>query len=1519
LADAAVLPAPGSEPVAIVGMACVLPGAPDLATFWSNVVGGVDAITDVPAQRWDPVFYDPEGDAPDRFYCRRGGFVDGVADFDPTEFGIMPLAVEGAEPDQLLALAVAARALADAGDPHRRLDPTRTGVIVGRGGYIGTGVRRLEQRVHTAEQLVMSLRALLPDLDETRLAAVKADFVAQLGPSRPESAIDLVPNLTASRISNRLDLRGPSHTVDAACASSLVAVDQAIDQLASGRCDVVLAGGVHHCHDLTLWSVFTQLGAISRRQELRAFDRAADGLLIGEGTVMLVLERLADAESNGDRVYAVISGSGVASDGRATSLMSPSVTGQVAAVSSAWRRAGRDPAEVGLIEAHGTGTPTGDEVELRTLQQVFGPAGRDRPRAGLGSVKSMIGHAMPAAGAAGIAKAALAVYHGQLPPTLHAEDPSPLVAETKFRLVQETEPWESQGPRLAGVDAFGFGGINAHVVLEEHRPTDAHRRLGRGGPARGARAGHAVPRVNPADPPESPEAVLAVAGASPAEVATHLKSLADLARPLLPVEQIGSGPCRLTIVAPNPKRLALAAEVAQRGRPFSGRNDVWFEPTPLIGDGVGKLAVVFPGLEPDFTPHLDDVAAVVGFDTRRIVTDATGLEILGPAVIDAGRLLHLALERTGVRADLVAGHSVGEWAAQIATGMTPADAIEPVLEALEPGRLRHPDVAYLALGCGVDAATELIAGLDNVVVSHDNCPHQSVVCGTDAAIAAVVTAAKQRRVFAQPMPFRSGFHTPMFRPYLDAMRDLFGVLPVLAPSVPVWSATTLAPYPDDVEAVRALTVDHLTQPVRWRQLVTRLHDHGVRAWVELGAGSLTGFVADTLGDRPHLAVAANSPKRSGLAQLRRTTAALWCAGADLDLGAVAQILTGPAPRRAATATDRSRPLRFGSPLVTTMTPLPRPVPTSTGGPGLSAPADLEATPALVAAYQATVTQATAASEDVIRQWVERGPDRRRSIRRAADRAGRAGATSTIGAAPSPATPERTEMHLRQRWSLADQPAWADHAIFSQPEGWADQRDRFPIVPLTAMIERFIEVASELCPDLVAVGVEDVRATRWLVVEPATTTDVRAAVIARDDGVVTVRTTIDGHARANVLMAATHRPAPRPAPGRAAWDRVLPYPPAAIYSDRWLFHGPAYQGIERITGWDDHSIEGEVTRLAAPGALLDNAGQMLGLWVALALPERRTVLPTTIDRIRLHGPTPPLGAPVRCRATVTAVTEDEVVADLELTGPAGVWAQVEGWVERRFDTTNPVFEMIRSPQDHVVAAITPHGWAWAQETWLDPASREMLMRRYLNSAERDAYQRRNPRAQRATLVGRVALKDLLRHQRWAHGAGPLYPAEITVTNDDTGRPTARGAVDPGVSVSIAHSQGLGVAIAGRGIPVGIDIEAIGERSPRFAALVLAEGERAVLEEMPGSLDQRLTTVWTLKEAAAKASGVGLQGRPKAWEIAEHRAGRYRIGTQWLATDRLAADSSSAGSLAADSSSANHPSRTEYVVAWTIPPN
>ncbi|MGP3689526.1 beta-ketoacyl synthase N-terminal-like domain-containing protein [Streptomyces sp. IBSNAI002] len=1451
---------PRPTDAAIVGMGAVFPGAADLAAYRLNLLAGTDSIGEVPPGRWDPeVYYDPAGAtgpaAGDRFYCRRGGFVDGLAAFDPTRFGIMPAAVEGAEPDQMLALHATAEAIADAGGEERLpADRSRIGVVLGRGGFMGVATARLDQRVRTAHQLAQTLRELAPELGERRIAEVRSAFQEALGPERPDASIGLVPSFTAARTANRLDFRGPAYTLDAACASSLLAVDQAVGMLAGGRCDAVVAGAVHHCHIATLWSVFTQLRALSPSERIRPFDRRADGTLLSEGTGVVLLKRLADAQRDGDRVYAVIRGTGVAGDGRAASLMSPLVAGQVRALERAWREAGLDPrapGALGLLEAHGTGTPVGDAAELDTLAQVFGPPAAGHPGIGFGSVKSMLGHTMQASGMAGLIKAALAVHEGVLPPTLHLEEPHPDLASTRMRPVTAAEPWErGPEPRRAGVNAFGFGGINAHVVLEE-APGAARPAVVR--PAAGRQAGRRfLPVGAPAAPVGAPAGggVLLLAGEGPAELSALLAAG--------PPVSGGDGPCRLAVFGPTPQRLALAAKVVARGRAWRGRGDVWFAPQPLGG----RTAFLFPGLEPEFAPVVDDVARCLGAPPPRL-TRGTSLVERALDAIATGRFFAGVLPGLGIGADVLAGHSLGEWAAMVAAGMYPQEAADTFLESLRPGDLRVPDLVYAALGCGAQRAEAALRGLDAVVVSHDNCPHQSVVCGEPGQVAVALARLRGEGVLGQELPFRSGFHTPMWEPYLGQVRAAFQRLPLRAGALPVWSATTCAPFPSEPDEVRELVVRHLLEPVRFRELTLRLYEEqGVRGFVTLGPGSLPGFVEDTLRGRPHLSVSTSSPRLTGLAALRRTCAALWAEGhaprwdllaeAEAAAEAEAEAGTGAGAEAGTGLAGRGVPLDLGSPLVR----LGEAARGTLGGlltvRESGAPAAVpgaRARPVLLSALDAVLADTGAAARSVTEAW--------------------SAARTTAGAtapAPAPAPAPGTE---RLRLSLAALPYVRDHCVYLQPEGWPEDSDRFPVVPMTTMLELAAGAALRWAPPgLHVVGYEDVRALRWLAVEPA----VDVEVTVRGDGPGRARVTLGAYASVVVLLGEAYRRPPAPDTTPLHDPRPAPVSAGALYRDRWMFHGPRFAAVHEVRTVGSDGIEGVLRALPDPGALLDAAGQLFGHWMQLRLPVDRLVFPATVDRIRFSGPPPAPSALVAATARIREVRDTTVRGDLELRRAGGeVWARIEGWTYRRFGADERVWPMKFTPEVCGIGEPRPEGWCVARRRWTDPASQELVMRRYLGAAERAAYERLSPRARAPWLLGRIAAKDALRQLLWDGGAGPVFPAEVPIGNDAAGRPLAEGPLTRGLRLSIAHKDRIAVALAHPGRAVGIDVEQVTADPDALVRVALGPEEVRLAERLAAcegtGLPAALTAVWCAKEAAAKAGGSGLGGRPRDWRVAE----------------------------------------------------
>jgi len=887
-----------SEPIAIIGMSVLFPGAHSLESYWRNLVDGHDAITDVPANRWKPVHYDPEhADRPDRVYCRRGGFVDELADFDALRFGTVPTSIPSIEPEQLLALRVAAEAIDDAGGRDALPAPDRVGVIMGRGGNGSSALVTFYLRVWMATELCNILHQLLPEVSQSQLDLIRDRINSSVEPIKREDVIGLVPNLTASRIANRLNLSGPAYTVDAACASSLIALDHGVGELLRGRLDAVVVGGVHHFHDIGYWSLFNQLRALSVRGEIRPFDASADGLLIGEGTGVVVLKRLSDALRDGHRVHAVIRGTGVSSDGRAASLFNPESAGQAIAVRRAWVAAGLDPTAddaLGLLEAHGTATPTGDAAELATMARVFGRGG-DGPRAVIGSVKSMIGHTMPAAGMAGLVKAALAVSRGVLLPTLHCENPRAELEQTRFAPIAAARPWEDPvGPRRAAVNAFGFGGINAHVIVEQPPDAPASRRH---------RSPAGPPQAFPGTPPTSvrePDR-LVLLGAADREAVARILDGDDHA-----VRALGTalatnhgvdvdGHCRLGIVDPTTERIAIARRVVANATPWRGGRDVWFSPRPMLADSTARVAFVFPGLEREFSPRLDDVVGhfklssdLGGEPLAPEDTGSAGLSKLDVAwraagLLRAGQLLHDALGRIGVVPDAVAGYSMGEWTAGVVAGVLDERSLLDYGLLLELA-VDVEGLSLAAVGLSGSATTEMLADHPGVVLSHDNSPTQSIVCGPGDEVDRLVSRLRAGQVVCRILPFVTTLHTPYMAELLEPLRAI-QVRPTVA-RVPMWSATLAAPSPTEPAALHELFLRNLTEPVRLRSLVESMYDAGVRVFLQTGPGQLASLVHDNLREREHLAMPVNVSHRSGLDQLRRVATALWVEGADPDLRAL---------------------------------------------------------------------------------------------------------------------------------------------------------------------------------------------------------------------------------------------------------------------------------------------------------------------------------------------------------------------------------------------------------------------------------------------------------------------------------------------------------------------------------------------------------------------------------------------------------------------------------------------------------
>lgn len=1471
------------ELIAIIGMASTFPKAPRLSAFWRLLLSAESAIEEAPAHRLPPQLFDPKSSDPARYYTRMGGFIDDAARFDPLRFGVMPQAARGAEPDQLLALQACADALLDAGygqSTKRPISP-ETDVILGRGGYIGPGMTNLNLRVRTIEQLDQTLSEL-GLLDAKSRAQLRSEFCKKLDHFGADTAIGLVPNLTAARVAQRLNLKGRAYTIDAACASALLSIEQGCESLRSGRADLVLAGGVHLVHDLTFWSVFTQLGALSRSHEMRPFSQDADGLLIGEGLGVIVLKRYREALKDGDRVYAVIEGIGSSSDGKSATLMSPSTKGQCLALERAWKDI--ETRELGLLEAHATATLVGDQTELETIKSFFG-AQKQGSDIALGTLKAFIGHTMPASGAAALIKATLSVYHGVITAT-HPRDfqPHALLSETRLELIKTARAWEATRPRRAAVNAFGFGGSNAHLVL--CHPSTIDQKLGF----------EPTPFVRRPllSHMQAPHALLALAAPNQEELLKLIEQwtlrlkqakkkprtwdhLVDAQGLLTDSYQDGAGIHRVALTDPTPERLDLLAQSVRLGKAKRGRGGLWcmppehrllstIKPDQLTHEKLPQIAFLYPGVEATFAPALEGLCVHLGLAAPQLFQqDYTDDRPLNPqalaqrgvGVIRAGLSLTAVLKALGIHAQHFAGHSLGEWTGLVSSGYIDEGQIDQFIAGLDPSGLEVPEVSFIAVGASRSRVEEILGPREGLYCSHANCPHQSIFCAPRTSTAQLIEELASAQLVAQQLPFESGFHAPYFAPYASKITSYIKHLDIKEPHTPLWSSTICEPYPKtepSLEPLFELCDRHLIEPVQFQALIERLYEEGVRIFIQLGVGSLSSFVSDTLRGKPHLAIDSHSEHHGAREQLLRLCGALFAEGFQPNL----KPLCPPGNPGA-----RSIPLKLGVPIISLANDPDNQHHAVADLAGLATPLPLHSVSHRNEQYPYHV-----------------------------------GAWRGKGTLPAPLTwsMQGTKEGWYAEWkiSIENQPYLIDHCFFRQPKGWSTLRDRFPVVPMTLSIQWVMEAAqalidSENLPERV-IGIEQVSASRWIEVAPPiklkVTAEVNPPLHEPSQEIRRVTITLEGHLSAVVLLSKQPISVPfHPPPKYLKQESRPPLVATQIYQERWMFHGPAYYGIDELSAISPYGIRGVLRVTSTPGALLDNVGQLFGLWVMLTEKEDRVVMPVSLDSLQFFGPPPVVGERLPCVVWIEKLDKRAVTAHMAIWRGDQLWATIRGWKDWRFETSNALWGIMQYPERSLFAELSapitalsnkPLAFVIAKGVSSSASSREFLVGRCLNQSEQKQYRALPLRAQREWLAGRIAAKDAARALLWGLKKAqdplaehpPLFPIEISTIRRASGaiayEPATAGQ---GFNVSIAHKEGLAVGICALNLRVGIDLEVVKDREVHWQEASFDKSERHMIEHHASqSIALNYTIAWSAKEAIAKAYEEGL-GTPKRWQTAD----------------------------------------------------
>ena len=1522
------------EPIAIIGMACRFPMAADLNRFWSNILEGRDCVSD-PVDGWDPERYLESG----RIHTAKGGFLKDLFSFDPKRFGVMPSSVDGGEPDQYLALQIAKDALDDAGCGED-YDHEETGIVLGHSTYLHRGQGSLVQHGLVLDQTMALLSGLLPELEPIRLDEIRKLLASKLPQFNADVAPSLVPNVMTGRIANRLDLRGPNYLIDAACSSSLLAVSAAVDELRNGRSRLMIAGGVNASLPAEVSVIFSFLGALSGRGRVRPFEEGSDGTLLGEGLGAVVLKRQRDALEDGDRIYALVREVGQASDGKGHGLLAPSVDGETLAIRRAYSASGIDPKSVTLIEAHGTGIPLGDQTEVSALRQVFGDREGDFAHIALGSVKSMISHCIPAAGIAGLIKASLALHERILPPTLcESVNPDLRLSETPFYVNTHKQPWvaDLDSPRRAGVNAFGFGGINTHAILEE------------------------APSASPSPSRLSPWPVeLVLFAAQSAEAMAGLlertraaleevenPSLAEWSRALnLKAQAAEEAACRLAVVSRSPEDLLAKLGKAQKRL---ARNS---DPSWLIRSGVcyseghleGKVAFLFPGEGSQYSEMFSELAELFPeirgwFDfwhslykaplgsnrtdhffrrTDETVGDPEGdenselhsMDVGSELVFVGNRGMFELLSGFGIRPDALVGHSSGESCALAVAGAVGDGGQDRLADFIRGLNATYRSVAregkietgsLLVIGAlpreQIDAEVEASSG--SLHVAMDNCDNQIIVFGRDES---EVEALEKRLADAggimMRLPFDRAYHTSCFEPVAQAFLQHYETAGLGVPQQPIYSCATAALFPSSGAEVRRLAAAQWSSTVRFRDTIERMYADGVRFFVEVGpSANLSAFVGDILSGRPFSSIATSGRTRSELEHFLLALGQLYVHRKGVDVarlhegrGVEASLQGAIDPLAGELHLDNTMPMvRLDSSDRAWL----REVAVQNGPLGLS---------------HAEVIQPS--GERVFAEPKgEKIPD------------------EEVGHLPL--LSEARRLDEDKLWAVCDlsleDEFLRDH-VLSGPVSVDPDELGLACVPLAVSLEVMAEAVAALEGSRSIRVIRNVQALGWLTLEEGSVSlEVEASCV--DDRLRLYRAEL----RAEGVVAVVAEfgfEADWSLPGVS---EILDLKPAAWQGDALystgMFHGPLFQSISSLRGWSPQGIEADLSPVSLAGffeehetpslvlnpVLLDSLGQLSAYWIAHQIGTDFNSFPSAIDRIELYCDCPEniaglllRGVPVQAESSPSVAALDESLAwSFECSDQsAQSLFRVSNYRNVGFAVPTRYVEARRSPLDGACGAPARFFSGGPTLFWKvkhferaflaqsGGIFERILAHAVLDERELDEWVGLAEGRRREWLSGRIAIKEAVRDWVEARVDERLYPREIEVHRDQNGAPFVEGwwteHLCAAPSVSLTHDRDCAIAaLCDPGQRIGVDAEHVDRvQNPQNLRSALSHEERArvAAAETRGVKDAVLR-IWCAKEAAAKCLGTGLEGDPSKFDVSsvDVDAGRAQVNCGGVSVD------------------------------------
>lgn len=907
------------------------------------------------------------------------------------------------------------------------------------------------------------------------------------------------------------------------------------------------------------------------------------------------------------------------------------------------------------------------------------------------------------------------------------------------------------------------------------------------------------------------------------------------------------GNYRLIIFDPSFERIEKAKKLIDKDKPWKGRQDIWFSNDPLLKEE-GKIAFLFPGFDSVINPEIKSISEFFNYPiSENNIDDNNKLLNQSLELFNASKIIDNSLKKLGIHPDMNAGHSLGEWFAIKASDLVSESSIKYLLQSMIPDKFKIEGIYFIAVASGKEKLDSWLKNIPDLYLSMDNCPSQILLCGTEKARDLLLDILRKEKIFYQVLPFESGFHTPFIKKYLYILDEALENIQIQKSKIPLWSATTLDLYPENFEEFKELTIKHLTETVRFRELIEKLYyQEKAKVFIQIGIGNIVGFVDDILKTKNYSAISTCISGRSTLEQLKRVLALLYIEGKEINFSFLGI--------NNKTSTDTKDPVTI-----------------KRSSKSITAENTKENLSQLYAINNLSVN----IEDPVERAWIENIKEmmliQDQIIRLFKERKTNINTKKTHSfitekeSIINKKSYDRTGNTFTENLyvSLEEYPYLIDHSLFKQPENWKILSDINPVIPMTMTLELLMEAAQKQNPSQKVLKLGPVSVFQWMKVNTPFDQKIEGIWKSKDKISLKIKNFVSGE-----VQLGNNYPVPESKYLQEIdWGEniVSTIPSPEIIYKKHMFHGPSYQGILEVKNITRKGLRALIKKSIGKGSLLDNIGQLYGLYLQLTLGENSKVsFPVKIEEINFFQDVQDQQGVFECICLPTSFNNKISTADIIIKRENKIWCIIKGWKNQIFEGFDKnLWNMTLNPDKNILAKkISPNVYFF-NNVYNYAVNWNFLMNIYLNDEEKKHYDSLLLNKKKDYLISRIALKDNVRKYIETKYGKKYFPIEINIQYDANNKPSIYGVKEASeIEISLAHKGTNSVSIVSEKT-VGIDIEIIEERETNFLDYILTNHEKKLLKDK--NINEWSTRFWVAKEAYGKMLGVGLKGNPKQYQI------------------------------------------------------